>query len=377
MEDLHTDTAARRLFDAAASTIPPGSDPLGGIRRRLARRRRRTRVALSVGVAAVVAVSLLVVFTGRLTAAPQSAEASRFATPQHTGARAAPSAGGLQPTGASASTGAPQPTGAPASTGTPSRGETPSSAGTPSPGGTPSSGGAPPPGGAQMVLAALNNSVGQSFQVTAMSDVGPPPGPVAPFQVTELTGEFDPAHETGEGTWTFGSGQYQSEQFRWVGGYLYTQYPPVPAGDPRSPSEWVSEPATLHVASPTLPWQALELLAEFMGQQVNPQYLVSLITSPGTVTYEGPAVSRVPGNSWNGTTWQIAKTVKAANGSSYRVTTLVIIDQQGRIRMLDAEDTFEGSVLPWHEFAIRETFSDFGTPVSVTPPAPAGHAAAS
>jgi hypothetical protein len=77
----------------------------------------------------------------------------------------------------------------------------------------------------------------------------------------------------------------------------------------------------------------------------------------------------VPGNSWNGTTWQIAKTVKAANGSSYRVTTLVTIDQQGRIRMLDAEDTFEGSVLPWHEFAIRETFSDFGTPVSVTPPA--------
>jgi hypothetical protein len=219
-----------------------------------------------------------------------------------------------------------------------------------------------------MVLAALNNSAGQSFQVTAMSDVGPPPGPVAPFQVTELTGEFDPAHETGEGTWTFGSGQYQSEQFRWVGGYLYTQYPPVPAGDPRPPSEWVSEPATLQVASPTLPWQALELLAEFMGQQANPQYLVSLITSPGTVTYEGPVVSRVPGDSWNGTMWRIAKTVKAANGSSYTVTTLVTIDEQGRIRMLDAEDTIEGSVLPWHEFAIRETFSDFETPVSVTPP---------
>ena len=41
---------------------------------------------------------------------------------------------------------------------------------------------------------------GQSFQVTATSDAGPPPGPVAPFRVTELTGELDPAHETGEGT---------------------------------------------------------------------------------------------------------------------------------------------------------------------------------
>jgi hypothetical protein len=36
MEELHADTAARRLFDAAASTIPPGSDLLGGIKRRQA-----------------------------------------------------------------------------------------------------------------------------------------------------------------------------------------------------------------------------------------------------------------------------------------------------------------------------------------------------
>jgi len=41
---------------------------------------------------------------------------------------------------------------------------------------------------------------GQSFQVTATSNAGPPPGPVAPFQVTKLTGELDPAPETGEGT---------------------------------------------------------------------------------------------------------------------------------------------------------------------------------
>jgi hypothetical protein len=59
-------------------------------------------------------------------------------------------------------TGVPQPAGALQSAGA----WAPAFTGVRSPGGT------PPPGGPQMVLAALNNSVGQSFQVTAMSDVG-------------------------------------------------------------------------------------------------------------------------------------------------------------------------------------------------------------
>jgi hypothetical protein len=63
MDDVHTETEARRLFAAAAETIPPGHDLLDGVRRRRARHRRRAQAALAASSAAAVAAGALMAVT--------------------------------------------------------------------------------------------------------------------------------------------------------------------------------------------------------------------------------------------------------------------------------------------------------------------------
>ena len=70
MDDVHTETEARRLLTAAADTIPAGADLLGGVRRRRARHRRRAQAALAASSAAAVAAGALAAVTA--TGAPSA-----------------------------------------------------------------------------------------------------------------------------------------------------------------------------------------------------------------------------------------------------------------------------------------------------------------
>jgi hypothetical protein len=73
MDDDHNETEARRLFAAAAETIPPGHDLIEGVRagvRRRARNRLRARAAIGAGSAAVVAAGTLLAVTA--TGAPSA-----------------------------------------------------------------------------------------------------------------------------------------------------------------------------------------------------------------------------------------------------------------------------------------------------------------
>jgi hypothetical protein len=70
MDDDHTETEARRLFAAAAETIPPGHDLIDGVRRRRARNRLRARAAIGAGSAAAVAAGALLSVTA--TGAPSA-----------------------------------------------------------------------------------------------------------------------------------------------------------------------------------------------------------------------------------------------------------------------------------------------------------------
>jgi hypothetical protein len=55
MDDVHTETEARRLLAAAFDTIPAGADLVSGVRRRRTRHRRRAQAALAASSAATVA----------------------------------------------------------------------------------------------------------------------------------------------------------------------------------------------------------------------------------------------------------------------------------------------------------------------------------
>jgi hypothetical protein len=70
MDDVHTETEARRLLAAAFDTIPAGADLVGGVRRRRARHRRRAQAALAASSAAAVAAGALVAVTA--TGAPSA-----------------------------------------------------------------------------------------------------------------------------------------------------------------------------------------------------------------------------------------------------------------------------------------------------------------
>lgn len=64
---LDTEDAARRLLASAVSDVPPGIDLLGGVRKRQAARRTRTRAVLATTAAAVIAAATTIALTASQT----------------------------------------------------------------------------------------------------------------------------------------------------------------------------------------------------------------------------------------------------------------------------------------------------------------------
>ena len=142
---------------------------------------------------------------------------------------------------------------------------------------------------------------------------------------------------------------------REVGGYIYI-YTPRPAVSPGR--HWLRIPAASIVNLPAI--------GGFTT--ATPQQMLTEIKEAATVTVAGPA----SGPGWTGTRYAFSATLNP--GTIVKLSGTVTVDQQGRARTLVLTMRFTGApgIFPGALAALVTTrvltFSDFGTPVTVTPP---------
>jgi hypothetical protein len=281
-QNMNDTEEVRRLFAVATEDMPPGIDLLKGVRARNRTQRTRTRVALSAGVAGIVAAA---------TAITVSAVQAPSALAQVTQAAA--------------------------------------------------------------------RTAGQSYRVSSVST--PPVRLAGTEAMVTINGELDPGRRVGEER--TGSGL----EVRFVGGYTYLPLvqamrkvyekrygTPVPAGK-----------AWLRVPAPRT-WEGVPALEipEVGGtttglEELNPQDLLALLQSSSQVSKQGPA----SGPGWTGTAYTFTASLTAPGPLRLSSTGTVDVDQQGRVRQLDATETVGRTVHKTHV-----TFGDFGLAVSVSPP---------
>ena len=214
------------------------------------------------------------------------------------------------------------------------------------------------------VMEAAQRTAAQSYQVSATSTVVKTPVPGAGQSPETITGEFDPTQMVGEDT------NSRGVQVRYVSDYIY-----VPVTDAlraafnRSPIGPIPPGKTwLQLPRPTLSGAAgttaeLTMLGSIVmgGDQVDPQNLLSLLESATQVREVGPA----SGPGWTGSeyTFTVSMTVPGPLPTAVSISGTVDVDQQGRVRQLDAVESIGGT-----ELMVAITFGDFGLPVSVSAP---------
>ena len=95
--------------------------------------------------------------------------------------------------------------------------------------------------------------------------------------------------------------------------------------------------------------------------QVDPQNLLALLHNSSQVSKQGP----VSGPGWTGTayTFTASLTTRGPLHMTLSSTGTVDVDQQGRVREMDATQTFGKNTRK-----VQVTFGDFGLAVSVSPP---------
>lgn len=176
-------------------------------------------------------------------------------------------------------------------------------------------------------------------------------------------GEFDPVKGIGEQTDNLGA------QIRYVGGSMYVFLTddlragysaggrPVPAW-----ASWERLPISLRPGA-GVTTARLALLGEvpsLLGQ-VDPQDLLALLQSATRVREVGPA----SGAGWTGSAYTFTAVTKLTGTLHTAVSTsgTVDVDQQGRVRELDAVESFGQTVRK-----VEISFGNFGLPVSVSAP---------
>jgi hypothetical protein len=177
-------------------------------------------------------------------------------------------------------------------------------------------------------------------------------------------GEFDPARGIGEQT------DNQGSQIRYAGGYAYvfvteslraasdsTNSVPIPAW-----ASWERLPIPLQPGAGATT-AGLAMLGGFPALlgQVDPQDLLALLQSATQVRELGPAA----GPGWTGSAYAFTVTTRLSGPLHTTVSSsgTVDVDQQGRVRQLDAVESFGAT-----ERKVEITFGSFGLPVSVTAP---------
>jgi hypothetical protein len=216
------------------------------------------------------------------------------------------------------------------------------------------------PSALAQLTSAVSRTAGQSYHFSATTTSVTLPGTGTPMTVrTDLSGAFDPARRIGEETTSTG------EQARFIGSYVYLHgHLTLPAGDSwqRAPSPTLWAPVTAN--------RQLRLTAGLLSvAETSPQNLLALLKSASQVNRQGS----VSGPGWTGTQYAFSVTVAigpAGNGQpTVRATGTIDVDQQGRVRRLDAAYTLSAIAPARPERATVEmTFSDFGAAVSVSAP---------
>ncbi|HET9967933.1 MAG TPA: hypothetical protein VFQ68_06820, partial [Streptosporangiaceae bacterium] len=177
-----------------------------------------------------------------------------------------------------------------------------------------------------------------------------------------IRGEFDRAHQLGEERASDGS------EVRYVGGYMYVPVveamrkayeavgrPPIPAG-----KTWLRLPAPEQIDLPAIELLVIGGSTNGLGQ-VDPENLLALLQHSSQVSEHGP----VSGPGWTGTAYAFTASVTTRGPLHLTLssTGTVDVDRQGRVRQLDATQTFGKN-----KRKVQVTFGDFGLAVPVSPP---------
>lgn len=236
-----------------------------------------------------------------------------------------------------------------------------------------------PPSALAQLTSAISRTAGQSyhFSATATQATLPSSG-TAITSRTVFSGAFDPERRVGEQTTRAGA------QTRFIGSYVYLNA--AAAGDPPGVpggKSWFRIPS-LALWSPVTASGQLRLTAGLLSvAETNPQDLFALFESVSRVTRQGS----VSGPGWTGSRYAFSVALALAGGPRVltgHATGAIDVDQQGRVRQLDAAYTVPAiASARVKQGTVEMTFSDFGAPVSVTAPparevlipgnAPGGH----
>jgi hypothetical protein len=224
------------------------------------------------------------------------------------------------------------------------------------------------PSALAQVTQAAARTAGQSYRISSSSTLVSAPGAGAAGQpLLTASGEFDPVRGVGEVTSADGIG------VRYLGGWMYlplisafraaydgTHTVAVPAG-----KSWLR----LRVPPPpgSGPADATVFLLTGLGstevnlEQFDPQDLLALLESATGVREVGPA----SGPGWTGTAYAFSASLQLGGTLHLFLSTsgTVDVDQQGRVRQLDATETTGKTVEK-----VQMTFGDFGVRVSVSAP---------
>lgn len=220
------------------------------------------------------------------------------------------------------------------------------------------------PSALAQVTQAAARTAAQSYRVSSVTTLVKAPR-VGPQPTLAVSGEFDPAQGVGEETCT------PAFQIRYVGRYMYlsmdpplfkafravydaTQKVPIPAG-----ASWLRLPASLRTGRGVTLVEIAQLGSTMTNlEQLNPQDLLALLESASQVREAGPA----SGSGWTGSAYTFTATNRL--GGPFLMTSgTVDVDQQGRVRRLDAVESIGETA-----WKVEMTFGDFGVPVSVSAP---------
>ncbi len=218
---------------------------------------------------------------------------------------------------------------------------------------------------AQLTSAVSRMTAGQSYHFGATTTRVQAQANGTPTTTrTDFSGAFDPARKAGEETVSDGA------QTRFTGGYVYLN--PGTAAQPKLPDgkSWIRIPGLPPLWAPVTADQQLRLGAGLLSvAETSPQNLLALLRSVSTVDKEGS----VSGPGWTGTRYAFSVSIAFGPAGSglpaVTATGTVDVDQQGRVRQLDAAYTLPPiASAPTERVTVEMTFGDFGAPVSVTAP---------
>jgi hypothetical protein len=189
------------------------------------------------------------------------------------------------------------------------------------------------------VTSALTSTLSQSYHVVQQTnEYDTDNGQVKAYHYT-CSGAADPVRQL------LAMSCSEDTAVREVGGYTYRLLAGPATGHPDG-KPWIRETAGF---SPGLDFVGIDILH-------TAQQLLAEIKKEATVTVAGPA----SGPGWTGTRY-------AYSNPKYGISGTVTVDKQGRVRAMTGtlRDTVKSRTVVVEQIL---TFSDFGVPVTVTPP---------